>query len=162
MVQPEVVQPEMVQPEMIQPPPERASRLRSMTDAVPNDIRSQMVPGETAYHFAWISVKGGCQSMFQSAEDWLLITDRRVLYEASINDKEGGVQRFIRRTGSVPVRKIGFVEVDSGTRLEGCNYVKFSQLKISSGGSSLCILIPTETEALRCQRIIDELIATHD
>jgi hypothetical protein len=146
------------------PPPRRArgGRLRPITKKIPSDIRSELQRGETAYHFEFIPFKGGCLSPGGSDEDWLLVTDRRVLYEASIEITEGSTQIYARRSGDIPLSKVSYVETTTFNKWEGCTNIKGSLLVIASSGGRIKIPVPTEEQALRVRRAINELIASDD
>jgi hypothetical protein len=130
-----------------------------INDSLPADQRPLLLPSELAYHFAYIDANGGCWST-SAARQWILVTDRRVVYVATIQEEEYGKSNYVRTSGSIPVAKIGFVGTSSSAQTEGCSRRQVCLLKINSGGGTVSLAIPSEAEATRLQAIIEELIAT--
>jgi hypothetical protein len=113
--------------------------------------------GERAFHFEWMDTKGGCGTT-QSAKQFMLITDQRVLYEAAIKEGEGLNLKYVRTSGSIPLSKISFVGTSSAE--EGCNPQQAHLLKVNSGGGNIEFPFFNEQKAKRVQRVIEELISS--
>jgi hypothetical protein len=126
--------------------------LKDVTNKIPGHLRRNLLENEVAYHFAFTDTKGGCLSK-KSAKSYVLISNNRVIYDASV--KEG--ESYVQSNGSIPINKVSFVGTSSAESKEGCSKVKIHLLKISSGGGTIELRVPTETEAKRLQRVISEV-----
>lgn len=123
--------------------------------------------GEKAFHFEWMDTAGGCGTT-QSAKQFMLITDQRVLYEASIKEGEGANLKYVRTSGSIPISKISFVGTSSAEAgcnqamqaQQGCNAQQAHLLKVNSGGGNIEFPFLSEQKAKRVQRVIEELISS--
>lgn len=138
-------------------PDARRKRRRSINDMVPDDLKHKLRKGEEVFDFAYIDLKGGCGST-QSANQWILITNERILYEATIRDQNGPMG-YTRTSGSMPTPRVSFVGTATAAKTAGCNRSKISLLKINSGGGEIELVIPSEQEASRLQGVIDQLIS---
>jgi hypothetical protein len=123
----------------------------------------RLLPGEQAYHFEWMDTVGGCNTT-QTAKQFMLITDQRVLYETSIKEGEGTNLRYVRTSGSIPVSKIAFVGATSTAAgceqvQQGCNPKQAHLLRVNSGGGFIEIPFVSEEKAKRVQRVIEELVS---
>jgi hypothetical protein len=130
----------------------------SINDMIPEEYRDKLRPNEKAFEFAYIDTKGGCGTT-QKANQWILITDQRILYEATTRDERATSAKYLRTSGSIPTSRVSFVGTTTADDKEGCNQTRVSLLKINSGGGGIEIVIATEKEAKRLQRAIDELIS---
>lgn len=137
-------------------PPEIYPQLQIINDVLPGSHRQMLMAGENAYHFEWMDTKGGCGST-KSAKQFIIVTDQRILYEASI--KEGGREnlKYVRTSGSIPIVKVSYVGTATNTK-EGCNPHAVHRLRINSGGGSIEFPFFNEQKAKRVQRVIEELI----
>lgn len=126
--------------------------LQDVTNKIPGHLRKNLLENEVAYHFAFTSRKGGCLSR-KSAKSFVLISNNRVIYDASVKEDE----KYVQSNGSIPINKVSFVGTSSAESKEGCKKVKFYLLKISSGGGTIELVVPTEAEAKRLQKVISEV-----
>jgi len=139
-----------------------ARSLEVINDALPDTHQHLLMPGENAFHFEWMDTTGGCGTT-QSAKQFILITDQRILYEAAIKEGEGLNLHYVRTSGSIPVSKISFVGTTSAQAgcnqtQQGCNPQQAHFLKVNSGGGHIEIPFFTEQKAKRVQRVIEEMI----
>jgi len=150
------------------PPLARLARgLEVINDVIPDTHRHLLMPDEKAFHFEWMDTKGGCGTT-QSAKKFMLITDKRVLYEAAIKEGEGVNLKYVRTSGSIPVSKISFVGTSSAEAgcnqafqtQQGCNPQRAHLLKVNSGGGNIEFPFFSEQKAKRIQRVIEELISS--
>ncbi len=147
-----------------EPAPQRelggpASGPKPINHAIPEEYRGKLRAGENAYDFAYVDFKGGCGSMQSGVNRWILITDQRILYEASVR-QPGQKVSFRRDSGSIPVAKVSFVGTSTVEHTEGCDNRRFHLLRINSGGGEVELVIPTAKEAKRLQQVIDDLVST--
>jgi hypothetical protein len=84
--------------------------------------------------------------------------NQRILYEANVKD-EASAAKYVRQSGSIPTSRVSFVGTATATLETGCSQRTFSLLRIDSSGGEIAVYIPTEREAKRLQRVIDELIS---
>lgn len=147
-------------PEPPPPLPQRSRRRESdpVAEMLPDEVYDVLRrdENEKAIDFAWVDIRGGCLDT-SAASRWILITDKRVVYEASVS--EGKAWRTA--AGSFPISRISFVGTSAGLKpAEGCNpTVKVSILEIGSGGGHVDIVVPNVQVARRLQRVIDRLIS---
>lgn len=132
------------------------------SNAVPAAIRSKLQPAENVRHFGYIDSKGGCANP-STSKQWLLITDKRILFEASVMQGAGGSGPFVHQSGSIPMAKVSYVGTSTSERqegcAEGCASVSVTQLTINSSGGHIILAIPTKAEAERAQGVIDGIIS---
>src|SRR5690348_2856248 len=102
--------------------------LVSINHTISSEHQERLMPGETAYHFAYIDTKGGCGST-ETAKKWVLVSNLRVMYEAAVKEGEGQTARYVRTSGSIPVSKISFIGTSSVNSTEGCNTTTVHLLK---------------------------------
>src|SRR4051794_15855411 len=55
---------------------------------LPIDLRDKPRPDEIIHHFGYIDTKGGCANP-SSAKQWILVTNKRILFEASVKQGDG-------------------------------------------------------------------------
>ncbi len=135
----------------------------SVDDVIPNTHRHLLLPGEKPYHFEWMDVTGGCGTV-QASKHYILITDRRVLYEAAVKHGDGMNLKYVRTSGSIPISKVSFVgtstqEAGWGQSQQGCNPQKAHLLRVNSGGGTIEFPFFSEAKVKRVQRVIEELIS---
>lgn len=125
-------------------------------EQLPPLVQPYLMFGETVHHFSFISSKGGCGST-NKAEQWLMVTNQRVVFEASV--VVGG--SVTNRNGSIPLDKVAHVSVASHQIPGGCGSTKSTTplLSIGSAGGSIDVLVPTAPEAARIHYIINALIS---
>ena len=128
--------------------------LQDVTDKIPGRLRANLISNEIAYHFAHADLKGGCR-IGRAARSYVLISNKRVIYDASV--KRG--EEYTQSSGAIPMDKVSFVGVSS-TETKGCNKRKTYLLTISSGGGTIELAMPTEAEARRLQKVISEVQAS--
>ena len=131
--------------------------LQNVTNKIPGHLKKNLLENEVAYHFAYIDTKGGCGSK-KSAKSFVLISNNRVIYDAQVRE---GEKSYVQNNGSIPMNKVSFVGVSSAETKEGCSRVKISFLKISSGGGTIELVVPSEAEAKRLQMVISEAQASN-
>jgi hypothetical protein len=127
---------------------------------LPSDQRARLQEDETVHHFAFIDVKGGCANPSSSAKQWILITNRRILYEAAVQEGMGLQHKYVHQTGSIMMAKVSFVGTATTQGIEGCAQTQTTTLlRINSSGGEIFIAIPTKSEATRIQGVIDEILS---
>lgn len=126
---------------------------------LPDEIRSKLQSGEIIYHFGYIGSKGGCSNPSSSFVQWLLVTERRILFEASVKQGTDDVGQFVHQSGSVPMAKVSYVGSATSQKQEGCASVPTIHLIINSSGGGIVLAIPTKAEADRVQAVIDGIIS---
>jgi hypothetical protein len=147
--------------------------LEIITDIVPNEYRSKLLEGEDVYHFGYADLKGGCAlfgggGAVKAGQSWVMITNRRVVYEAWVKQT---TDKYIRSSGSIQLAKISFVGTATEEPPKGCSGAYKSgcaslfekpkhSLRVISGGGEIHIAVPTEEEARRLQSVVDQLIST--
>ena len=129
--------------------------LQDITNKIPGHLRKNLLENEVAYHFAFTDTKGGCRSK-KSAKSYVLISNNRVIYDASV--KEG--EKYVQSNGSIPINKVSFVGTSAAETKEGCKKTKVYLLRISSGGGTIELVMPTEAGAKRLQKVISEVQST--
>lgn len=144
--------------------------LEVITDIVPSEYRSRLVEGEDVYHFGYADLKGGCAlaggPRVKTGQSWIMITNRRVIYEAWIKQT---TDKYVRSSGSIQLARISFVGTATEEPAKGCSGASKSgcaslfekpthSLRVISGGGEIRIAIPTEEEAQRLQSLVDQLI----
>src|SRR5262249_14493145 len=148
-------------------PVQFARGLEVINDVIPDALRHLLMAGERAFHFEWMDTTGGCGTT-ESAHQFILISDQRVLYEASIKQGDGINLRYVRTSGSIPISKIAFVGTSSAEAgcnqamqmQQGCNPQQAHLLKVNSGGGYIEFPFFSEQKAKRVQRVIEELISS--
>jgi hypothetical protein len=125
---------------------------------LPNDIRVKIQSGEIVYHFGYIDTHGGCANQ-STAKQWLLVTDRRILFEAMVKQGTGNTIRLVQQSGSIPTAKVSYVGTSTILH-QGCANVPVTFLVINSSGGEITLVIPTQKEAARFQGVIDAIIST--
>ena len=121
---------------------------------------------EKAHHFEYIPFENkdaGCGGGGSSASgnDYILISDKRILYEATVVKKENELETFTQDSGTIPVGKVSFVKtVKNETSNTGCggSNSTYYALNVNSGGGEITIAIPTKEAADRAKRVIEEII----
>ena len=122
--------------------------------SLPAEQRQRLLGGEKPFHFAYISSKGGCADS-SSASQWILVTDRRILFEASVRD---GPEKYSNQSGSIPMAKVSYSGVSATEKSEGCSETKVYNLLINSSGGEIVLAVPTQEEAQRIQGVIDAVL----
>jgi hypothetical protein len=144
-------------------PPELISRPnQDRAEILPDTHRELLAPGEKAIHFEWLDTTGGCGSTV-AAKHFMLITDRRVIYDAVSRD--AGLT-YARTSGSISLSKISFVGTtiaDGGCNQSaqvgrGCNPQQACVLRVGTGGGSVLFPFFNEQKAKRVQRVIEEIV----
>ncbi len=151
-------------PSRSKPPVEDASGIQEINSVIPSEQRHLLMKGERAYHFEWMDSQGGCGST-ESSKQFILVTDQRVLYEATILEGEGVSQEYVRTSGSIPLAKVSFVGTSSAaagcfSARKGCNHQETHLLKVGSGGGNIVFSFFSEKKAKRVQHIIETLITS--
>lgn len=133
--------------------------LRSMqVHELPEAQRAKLQENEKPYHFSFISSKGGCATA-SPASQWILVTDKRVLFEASVVEVSAASPGYVHQAGSIPIAKVSYVATATTNRGGGCAQVKVTRLRINSSGGAIDIAIPTQEEAERVRSVIEELLS---
>jgi hypothetical protein len=141
-------------------------------EQIPEAIRGKLQQDETVHHFGYIDAEGGCGcslvhmgilgSLFpgcaglKRASQWLMVTNKRILFEASVKETSGGKEKFVLQTGSIPMSKVSYVGTATSSSKEGSK----TTLRINSSGGEIILAIPTKEEAERAQGVIDEILST--
>jgi len=141
------------------PPPLKKFILEPINDKIPPEHRSKLIENEMVYHFAYIDNKNGGCSSTEAARHWVLISNLRVIYEASVRKMQGSNASYASNSGTIPISKIAFVGMSSTEKIEGCSSAKVYLLNINSGGGQIDLAIPTEEEAKRLQMAIETIIS---
>ena len=127
-------------------------------DQLPRELRDKAKPEETIHHFGYIDAKGGCANP-SSAKQWILVTNKRILFEASVKEGPGEGGKFVHQSGSIPMAKVSYVGTSTRQDQQGCAQVKVTNLRINSSGGEIVLAIPTKQEAERAQEVIDEILS---
>ena len=125
-------------------------------DELPSQQRSKLLEGESVYHFGYIDFKGGC-AQASTAKQWILVTDKRILFEASVKEGPGASGKFLHQSGTIPMPKVSYVGMS--TSKEGCSQKETNNLRINSSGGEIILAIPSQREAEKIQKVIDEVLA---
>lgn len=151
-----------------QPPPIQAKIVPSVPSSnalpiikpneLPEDVRQKLQHDENVHHFGYIDSQGGCSNP-STAKQWLLITNRRILFEASVKQGTGNTAQFVHQSGSIPMAKVSYVGTSTSQQLQGCANVAATNLAINSSGGEIILAIPTKQEAERAQAVIDAIIS---
>jgi len=128
---------------------------------LPDDPRSKLREGEGVFHFGYIDVEGGCANP-SSAKQWIMVTDKRIVYEATVKEGEGMSAKFNHQSGFIPMAKVSFVGTTTVQQPEGCTPTRTTLLTINSSGGQIRLAIPTRKEAARIQEVIDEILSPED
>ncbi|MBL8898260.1 MAG: hypothetical protein JNM84_11560 [Planctomycetes bacterium] len=127
-------------------------------EQLPAELQSKPQADETVHYFSFIDSKGGCAQPATSKQ-WLLITDKRILFEASVKEGEGPQAKFVHQNGSIPMAKVSYVGSSAAQELQGCNTVNITNLRVNSSGGQIVLAIPTLIEAQRAQEVIDAVLS---
>jgi len=125
---------------------------------LPADLRGRPQADEIIHHFGYIDTKGGCANSSR-AKQWILVTNKRILFEASVKEGTGDAGQFVHESGSIPISKVSYVGTSTMQQQQGCSQVKVTTLRISSGGGNINLAIPTKREAERAQEVIDGILS---
>ena len=127
---------------------------------LPEVARIKLQPAESVYHFAYIDSQGGGCSNPSKATQWLLVTDRRILFEGSIKQAVN-ISQFVHQSGSIPIAKVSYVGVSELERPQGCGCanVTVTLLAINSSGGEIFLAMPTTRQAKSAQWVIDAVIS---
>ena len=138
-------------------------------DQLPPGVSARLFPEESVRYFSYIDftgrsgcASGGCATPRGSstAKRWLLVSDQRILFEATVTQGSGAIVSFGDQSGSIPIAKVSFVGVSSLRQQQGCAGAKTTTaLRINSSGGEIVLAIPTQQEAARAQVIIDRMIS---
>jgi hypothetical protein len=139
--------------------------LQSMpNEAVPNEIRGLLLPGEQVFYFSYLSYTGGCGSSSPREQYWIALTDRRVLYRTRIYEMHAVAGTtpsnvLVEREGLLPFEKLSFVEVSERDTGCGCSgqKQKVSEVRFSTSGGTIHIPIPTKEQAYQIRNIYAEI-----
>jgi hypothetical protein len=134
------------------------SKHKPINRMIPDERRDELRHGEQAYDFAYVDYQGGCGSVQSGGDQWILITDQRILYEATVR-QPGEKVTFARSSGSIPITKVSFVGTATVVTGDGCDTRSRHVLRINSGGGEIELAIPSPKEASRLQRTIDDLVS---
>jgi hypothetical protein len=127
-------------------------------EELPGDLRGKPNPDETIHHFGYIDAKGGCANP-STAKQWILVTNKRILFEASVKEGTGATGKYVHQSGSIPMSKVSYVGTATTEEQQGCAQVKVRHLRISSGGGDIILAIPTKEEAQQAQEVIDGILS---
>tara|TARA_B100000959_G_scaffold143183_1_gene150300 strand:+ start:648 stop:1301 length:654 start_codon:yes stop_codon:yes gene_type:complete len=135
-------------------------------DELPANIKSQLINDEVVKHFEYIPIQkeAGCGSNgeTESGNNFIMISDKRILYEATINQSDGDDSSFEQDSGTIPIDKVSFVKTTkTETKEGGCagnSYSSLYILKVNSGGGQINIAIPTKEATDRAKSAIENLI----
>lgn len=125
---------------------------------LPADLRGKPHADEVIYHFGYIDSKGGCANS-SNVKQWILVTNKRIIFEASVKEGRSDADKFVHQSGSIPISKVSYVGTATTQKQEGCSQVKITNLRISSGGGDIILAIPTKQEAERAQEVIDAIVS---
>jgi hypothetical protein len=89
----------------------------------------------------------------------ILITNIRILFEASVKEGQGGEGKFVHQAGTIPMMKVSYVGTATSTSQEGCSFVAAHTLRINSSGGEIILAIPTQGEAERIRDVIDAVLS---
>lgn len=150
-------------PEPVTPPPsdsgdDRMSLPVVRREQLPTDLQGKPQADETVHYFSYIDSEGGCAQPAQSKQ-WLLITDKRILFEASVKEGDGLQAKFVHQNGSIPMAKVSYVGSSAVKEQQGCNTVNVTNLRINSSGGQIVLAIPTLAEVQRAQEVIDGVLS---
>jgi hypothetical protein len=139
------------------------SGMEIINDVIPPSHQNMLMHAENAYHFEWMDTQGGCGTT-QAAKQFILITDHRILYEASVKEGDGMNLKYVRTSGSIPISKVSYVgtsskEAGCASAQQGCNPQHAHLLRINSGGGNIEFPFFNEQKVKRVQRVIEELIS---
>lgn len=102
-------------------------------DELPNELRIKIQNDEDPYHFSYVARKGGCLSPGKPRQ-WILVTNKRILFEASLLTTEIGIiGKYTHQSGTIPIHKISFVSTEQTNEAApgcGCSPVKVFRLCI--------------------------------
>ena len=127
--------------------------LVDVTKELPEDLKTQLLDGEVVYYFSYTD---SAAVAYQNGRMWMMITNKRVIYDASVKDNKA----FKRMSGSIPVDKISFVSVTTTKTPEtgcGCWSSTVYVLTVGSGGGKIDVAVPSEDEAKRLQTKVSEV-----
>jgi hypothetical protein len=139
--------------------------LKKINDKLPDEVKTKILGDEIAYHFEYIPFekKAGCGEGDKktSGNDFIMISDKRILYEATVITEEDNTEKMTQDSGTIPVGKVSFVKTrKSETEDGGCfgENTAYYALDVNSGGGEINIAIPTKEAADRAKSVIEEII----
>ncbi|WP_104371358.1 hypothetical protein [Desulfocucumis palustris] len=132
--------------------------LQKISEGIPDELQSQLMPQEDVYYFSYISFEGGCLSSSPGRNYWISITNKRVLYKAKVNDFNNNAQVTVEKDGILPIEKISFLEVSDMKKASGCSSVQVYELKISTSGGTVIIPIPTKEKGYEIRKIFSQIV----
>lgn len=130
-------------------------------EQLPQEIQGKTQTDEIIYHFGYIDAKGGGCANASTAKQWILVTNKRILFEASVKQGTGETAKFVHQSGSIPMSKASYVGTSTTQEAQGCgcSQVDVTNLRINSSGGEIVLAIPTKQEAERVQEIIDAILS---
>jgi hypothetical protein len=143
---------------------------------LPAEISQKIRTDETVYYFSRpILPRKGDSLKKADQNQWLLITNEKVLYRATVRSIDtqmfGSTDfEYSVRSGSVPIAKNTTTEVQTDKFLLGggfldilsAKFIDIGILSIGSVGGKCQISIPSIEEANNIQSIMDQVVAEKD
>jgi len=123
---------------------------------VPQEIRGHVGAGEDVLYFNYIDKKGGCLSG-KGSKQWIMVTNARVAYRATLEQKVGSTTTFVESSGSILLPQISYVGMTKG-QSAGCTVAGIYQLQINSSGGTISIAMPTETHCVQARQFIEAVL----
>lgn len=128
-------------------------------DQLPKEIVAKLFPTETVRYFGFVDHAGGGCAQQTKAKQFVLVTDQRILFEASVRKTDGRLLKYVNQSGSIPIKKVSLVGISTSESSDGCSFNKSTLLTINSSGGETIVAIPHEKEAARIQGVIDVIIS---
>ena len=136
--------------------------LENINDSLPEDLKSQVLDGEAVHHFEYIPFESaGCGNSGgqTSGNDFIMISNKRILYEGTVVEKVNNDTTTKKDSGTIPLEKVSFVKTSSEQASSGCSGTTEAHiLNVNSGGGNINISIPTKEASVRAKTIIEQLI----
>ena len=91
--------------------------------------------------------------------DFIMISNKRILYEGTVVEKENNITKTEKNSGTIPLAKVSFVKTSSEQASGGCAGKSETHiLNVNSGGGNINIAIPTKEASVRAKVVIEKLI----
>ena len=127
-------------------------------EELPKALRDKPQTGEVVHYFSYIADKGGCGKPEQ-VKQWMLVTNKRIMFEASVKESSASDANFSHQNGTIPMAKVSYVACSEVSVKKWWGPVKATHLIINSSGGQIVLEIPTLVEGQRAQEVIDGVIS---
>lgn len=126
-----------------------------ITQTLAPQFQAILTGGEEALYFCFLNSVSDPKNVRQ----WIMVTNNRVVYEASIAEARGDTTVYVQSSGSILLTQISYVGTSERTETScGCSPTRIAVIAINSSGGSIKIAMPSEAEAKRLQQGLQTIL----